>query len=128
MRRKLLTAFTAALIIIPAAAFALGGGTSNADFLKIGVGARSSGMGEAFAAVADDANAAFWNPAGIAQADKWSFTLMHLMWFAGSNYEFLGGIAPIDSATAAGLSVYYFWIPPFNSTKDSFGAILAQDA
>ncbi|PKL90468.1 MAG: hypothetical protein CVV21_12425 [Candidatus Goldiibacteriota bacterium HGW-Goldbacteria-1] len=128
MRRKLLTAFTAALIIIPAAVFALGGGTSNADFLKIGVGARSSGMGEAYAAVADDANAAFWNPAGIAQADKWSFTLMHLIWFAGSNYEFFGGIAPIDSTTAAGLSVNYFWIPPFNSTKDSFGAILAQDA
>jgi long-subunit fatty acid transport protein len=40
--------------------------TSGLAFLRIGVGARASGMGEAFTAVSDDASATFWNPAGLA--------------------------------------------------------------
>ncbi|MBN2541520.1 PorV/PorQ family protein [bacterium] len=34
-------------------------------FLLIGPGARPTGMGEAFVAIADDATAAYWNPAGL---------------------------------------------------------------
>ena len=37
---------------------------SNA-FLEIGVDARAMGMGNAFAAVADDYTATYWNPAGL---------------------------------------------------------------
>jgi len=36
-----------------------------AAFLETGVGARGPGMGGAFAAVADDASAPYWNPAGL---------------------------------------------------------------
>ena len=39
-----------------------------AAFLDNGVGVRAQGMGGAFAAVADDASAVFWNPAGLARA------------------------------------------------------------
>lgn len=35
--------------------------------LGMGIGARAMGMGGAFTAVADDASAVFWNPAGLAQ-------------------------------------------------------------
>ena len=41
-------------------------GITTAQFLKIGVGARASAMGEAFTAVANDASALYWNPAGLA--------------------------------------------------------------
>ncbi|MBN1756042.1 PorV/PorQ family protein [bacterium] len=34
-------------------------------FLLIGPGARPTGMGEAFSAIADDATATYWNPAGL---------------------------------------------------------------
>src|SRR3990172_2305599 len=34
-------------------------------FLRIAAGARAAGMGEAFVAVADDATATHWNPAGL---------------------------------------------------------------
>jgi hypothetical protein len=49
---------------------------ANRDFLSVGEGARANGMGEAFAAVADDSSAIFWNPAGLTQlrSDEVSFT------------------------------------------------------
>ncbi|MFA5140018.1 MAG: PorV/PorQ family protein [Elusimicrobiota bacterium] len=40
-------------------------GTSGAQFLKLAPGARAAAMGEAFSAVADDAFAAYYNPAGL---------------------------------------------------------------
>lgn len=43
-------------------------------FLRIAAGARAAGMGEAYVAVADDATATHWNPAGLGQyplSDKW---------------------------------------------------------
>ncbi|MCB2229345.1 PorV/PorQ family protein [bacterium] len=43
-------------------------------FLRIAAGARAAGMGEAFVAVADDATATHWNPAGLGAhplADTW---------------------------------------------------------
>lgn len=39
------------------------------------VGTRSAGMGGAFVAVADDASAAYWNPAGFASGSLFSFVL-----------------------------------------------------
>ena len=41
-------------------------GTYDAQFLKIGIGARATGMGGAYAAVGDDPTSVFWNAAGIA--------------------------------------------------------------
>jgi hypothetical protein len=106
----------AVLTALAADIFALGGGTSNADFLKIGVGARPSAMGNAYAAVADDANAAFGNPAGIASISKWNVTLMHLIWFMNTSYEYASIIMPVDNMTNIGVSLNYFWVPPFDST------------
>ncbi|MCH7761897.1 hypothetical protein IIA15_10945 [candidate division TA06 bacterium] len=40
-------------------------GSNAAAFLDIGVGARAMGMGGSFVAIADDATATYWNPAGI---------------------------------------------------------------
>ncbi|MGE5411889.1 MAG: hypothetical protein ACM3MI_13085, partial [Clostridiales bacterium] len=42
-------------------------GISAAQFLKIGIGGRASSMGDAFVAVANDASALYWNPAGLSQ-------------------------------------------------------------
>ncbi len=41
-------------------------------FLRIAAGARAAGMGEAFVAVADDAAATHWNPAGLGQYPLYS--------------------------------------------------------
>jgi hypothetical protein len=42
------------------------GGTAHAGFVETETGARAMGMGGAFVAVADDATALHWNPAGLA--------------------------------------------------------------
>ena len=44
-------------------------GTTAAAFLNIGVGSRANAMGGAFTAMADDATALYWNPAGLANLE-----------------------------------------------------------
>lgn len=56
------TLLLSALLLWPAAAPAA---DFAAAFLENGLGARALGMGAAFTAVADDASAAYWNPAGV---------------------------------------------------------------
>src|SRR5438874_13289544 len=41
------------------------------------VGTRAAGMGGAFVAVADDASAAYWNPAGFALGNPFTMVLDH---------------------------------------------------
>ncbi|HMB71310.1 MAG TPA: PorV/PorQ family protein [bacterium] len=68
-------------------------GTAGAQFLKIGTGARAVGMGEAFVAVADDASAIWWNPAGVARITmngESQVTLNHSTWAADISHEFFG--------------------------------------
>jgi hypothetical protein len=55
-------------------------GTLGGQSLKIGVGARAAAMGEAYVAIADDATAVYWNPAGIARLSGQSITLNHTAW------------------------------------------------
>jgi len=57
-------------------------GTSGAQFLKLGVGARGTSLGGAFAALTDDAEAAYWNPAGLAVIEKREVNFSHLSWIA----------------------------------------------
>lgn len=81
-------------------------GTRVGQFLKIGVGARVSGMGEAFSAVADDVNAIYWNPAGLMQIEDKQATFMHNEWLYDLKYEFLAYCQPTQKGVA-GLSLTY---------------------
>ena len=48
-------------------------GSHAAEFLSHGVGARALGMGSSFVSIADDATAAYWNPAGLVQIERRAF-------------------------------------------------------
>lgn len=83
----------------PAAALNLltgGPGTSGADFLTVGVGARPLAMGGAFAAVdtGADANAVNWNPGALAFIDKPNVTASYNSLFKDENQGYLGYAAP----------------------------------
>jgi len=66
-------------------------GTTAAQFLKIGVGSRAAAMGSAYVAVANDASAIYWNPAGLARLTAHEALLAHSEWLADINYDF-GGV------------------------------------
>ncbi len=60
-------------------------GTVGLKFLDIGVGGRALAMGEAYAAVANDASAIFWNPAGTANIQSGDFFAGYTSWPADIN-------------------------------------------
>lgn len=62
-------------------------GTSAAEFLRVGVGARAVAMGEAYTAAADDAFAVYWNPAAMARVRGASLGLMHAAYPADVSFD-----------------------------------------
>ncbi|MFO7676145.1 MAG: PorV/PorQ family protein [bacterium] len=68
-------------------------GMAGLTFLKIGVG-RSTGMGDAFTAVADDASAGYWNPAGLALVGGRQALVNHVDWIADISHEYVGLVVP----------------------------------
>ena len=67
-------------------------GETGLAFLKIGVGARAAGMGEAYVAVAQDASATHWNPAGIANAPGNEVHASHNEWISDVRYEYVSAV------------------------------------
>ena len=104
MMRRLSTIALAILVGLPTAASTANAGeakvgTSGAQFLKIGAGARPTAMGEAFTAIADDVNAVYFNPAGLAQIQRPEITAMHTQWFQGLDYAFGAFALPTEAGT-----------------------------
>ncbi len=70
-------------------------GTTCAQFLKISVG-RASGMGDAFVAIADDASAAYFNPAGLSQLNMREGLFSHINWIADLNHDYISMALPVQ--------------------------------
>jgi opacity protein-like surface antigen len=84
---------------------------SGVPSLTIPPGARPNGMGEAFAAVADDATASWWNVGGLAFMKNSNLAFMHsqLVPDLASDvyYEFLGYSAPAGDVGVWALNLIY---------------------
>ena len=80
-------------------------GISTAQFLKIGVGGRASAMGDAFVAVANDASALYWNPAGLTQFSENQILFSHNKWVVDINHDFLGGVYHLDESNSFGIGL-----------------------
>jgi long-subunit fatty acid transport protein len=93
-------------------------GTSSLQFLKIGVGARATGMGESFVAVANDFTALFWNPAGLMQFDQNGVHFSHNFWFVDLSHEFFAGVYRLGKNNAFGLSVTALHTPAMEKTTE----------
>lgn len=80
-------------------------GIASYQFLKIGVNARAVAMGEAFIAIANDASALYWNPAGAVQFEENEVQFSHANWFADIRHQFGGYVHHLSSSDAIGVSV-----------------------
>lgn len=80
-------------------------GTSAAAFLEIGIGAKAEAMGGAFTALADDASALYWNPAGISSMRGIGLTATHTEWLADTKFQYMGLVIPLGDYKAIGLSL-----------------------
>jgi len=69
-------------------------GTTGANFLKIGIGPRAAGMGEAQVAVCNDVASVFWNPAGLARIGSQEASFMYNLWFEGIRSQYFGYTYP----------------------------------
>lgn len=99
---------TLALSLMVAASYAQNvtkTGTTAAKFLSIGVGPRANAMGGAFSAVANDASAIYWNPAGIAFSDQFQALFSYTGLYTGINVDYLGVVVPSGNAGNFALSV-----------------------
>ncbi len=79
-------------------------GTASAQFLKIGVGARAGGMGDSFIAIANDASALYWNPAGLTQFADNQALFAHTAWLVDIQHEFVGAVYHLTPDDAIGLA------------------------
>ena len=76
------------------------------EFLSIGVGGRALGLGGAYAALANDASAGYWNPAALARLNYPEFMLMHDERFGGIvNYDFGAVAIPFGTDVTLGVSI-----------------------
>jgi hypothetical protein len=94
-------------------------GEATGLFLLINPGARQGGMGETGVATADDANAIYWNPAGLAfqyqnpETDKkGEATLMHVNWlpqfnFSDLYYDYAGLRYHFQNVGTLGLAIQF---------------------
>jgi hypothetical protein len=69
-------------------------GTTGANFLKIGIGPRAVGMGEAQVAICDDVTSVFWNPAGLVSTPSQEASFMYNLWLEGIRSQYFGYTYP----------------------------------
>ncbi|OGR88384.1 MAG: hypothetical protein A3A86_03540 [Elusimicrobia bacterium RIFCSPLOWO2_01_FULL_60_11] len=73
--------------------------SSGASFLKLGVGARASGLGSAYTAVANDVTSLYWNPSGLSRMKRKELSAMHTQLFSDTRYDFVGYAHPTGRGT-----------------------------
>ena len=115
MRRSILSFLAVSALAMPAFADQtnFGAGSQAAPWLKLSNNARSTAMGEAGVAIADDVNAASLNPAGLAQLKGQEVAFMHHAYILDSAIEHLA--YGLNVGENAGLAVSFDYL--------NFGAV-----
>jgi outer membrane protein OmpA-like peptidoglycan-associated protein len=96
-------------------------GYTSANFLKIGMGARAVAMSDSFTALADDATAIYWNPAGLVQVPGTEISLTETQYLQGVNINFIALSQNLGNDGALGLGFTDLSLQPFLSTTENSG-------
>ena len=89
---------------LPAAVLAQQGGQPG-QFLNYGVGGRAMAMGGAYYGISDDATAAYWNPAGLAQVQRKEVTTMQATLFQSTKLTYFSYAHPTKGGSCFALSM-----------------------
>lgn len=110
VKRKILL-LTGTVLLMSTMAIAQVGITS-VPFLQIEPDSRSAGMGNTGVAIADNAAALFWNPAGLAFQEGSQIGITHSNWLPNFNtdlfYDYIVGKMYIDGIGTIGAHITYF--------------------
>ncbi len=91
------------------------------EFMAIGVGGRALGLGGAYAAIAGDATAGYWNPAGLVRMNYPEVMLMHDERYASlMNYDFVSVAIPYGPDVSLGLSLIRLGVDGIPDTRNAW--------
>jgi hypothetical protein len=93
------------VILLTLPALAAGQAGTDIAVLEAGVGARALGMGSAFTAIADNADAPYWNPAGLGLVASSEITTMQTRLSTDADHYYVSFVQP-----ALGGTVGFSWI------------------
>ncbi len=127
MRGRLVAGLLAAAVTARAG----GPGSTGANGLKLSAAARPESMGGAFTGLADDLNALFWNPAGLALLHSAQVSVMHASYVADTGYEMLAAglpLGPLGTVGAAASFLNYGSFPKVSGgTSGLLGSLAPAD-
>ena len=83
-------------------------GTSMANFLKVGVGARALAMGDASVALCDDITALYWNPGALDRSSGNELLFQQNNWLVDTKIYYFGASYKLRSFGTVGVSFHVF--------------------
>ncbi len=89
-------------LLLPAVSWADDGGTESV--FNLGAGARAMGMGNGYVALAEDATAVYYNPAGMPYLWSQQISFLHTVLFEGTVYDYIAYVYPYSSIGAFGFA------------------------
>lgn len=118
MKRRKLFFIT---IVLAQAVSAQSVGKYAGEFLAIGVGGRALGLGGAYTALANDATAGYWNPAGLVRINYPEVMLAHDERYAGLiNYDFASVAIPYGNDVSLGLGIIRLGVDGIPDTRNAW--------
>ena len=96
-------------------------GTRGANFLEIGVSARAMALGNAYGALADGADALYWNPAGIAKNPRFTAIVSYNDMYGDFGLQHMYGAVTVPAGEGAwGFSIVSFQSGDMTRTTEAF--------
>ena len=87
------------------------------QFLKIGVGARAAGMGEAYLAVANNLEAMYWNPGALALCSGSGISMSINQWITDINQYYIAAGVELKNLGFVGVDFTYMDYPAIIATR-----------
>lgn len=117
MKKSILILLIQLLILSPALAERTKVAQVGMQFLKIGIGARAVGMGEACVANLNDLSTIFWNPGALALVEASGIALYQTNWLANIKQYAFAGAYDLKKYGMFGLSFIYMDYPTLTATR-----------